>query len=281
VPPGEAYVKAKLCGAYKEEHRYRVYTSGRVFMGLCSEVYSIPVRETRKVYSVEPEKNESTDTSISFSGVDGQPINADIAISYLVGPNSDEIIKMVRTYGGNIESIIDGHVRDATQDALNTCASEHDMTARDIAGKKKTLLFSCAHEKVRKKFSPNGLQISSLVLANQLRLSEPIRIAMEAAETATRNIERAHQELDYATAEGEKKKVQALTDGQALMIRATAEAEANKLVAPSLTINILRAKELSVAELQIGKWNGQLPTTVMNDKIPMMMELPRIRHPLP
>jgi regulator of protease activity HflC (stomatin/prohibitin superfamily) len=272
VPPGEAYVKVKLCGSVKDENRYKVFTSGRVWMGLCSDVYSVPTREVRELFSQEPEEGETGDTSITFSGIDGQALNVDAAVSYYVGPDTDTIVDMIRTYGADMETIITGRVRDTVRDALNACASDSDMTAQDIYGKKKTILFECARKRVQSQFEPHGLHISSLTLGSQPRLPEAIRVAMEAAQTATQNADRARRELESTLAEGEKKKAQATAEAEALLTRATAEAEANRILSQSLTSSVLRSQELHIAEIKAQKWDGQLPTTLMGDDIPMIMD---------
>jgi regulator of protease activity HflC (stomatin/prohibitin superfamily) len=269
ITPGRVTVQAYVCGTMPESDRYTIIRGGRVGLGPCVENYSIPIREQRAVWSQTPDDGSTTDESITFAGVDGQPVNVDIGIAYLIEDSDEAIIKMIRTYGPSLEVTIDSKVRDYVRDSMNSCAST--LRVEDIYGAKKSELMACAEKRVQDEFSPNGLVVTRLTLNSEVRLPERIRDAMQQAQAASQDADKVRREVEKTKAEGEKIVEQARAEAEALRLRAESEALANELISKSLTPQVLEMRRLEVEQERISKWNGQLPTTVMGSQVPMMV----------
>ncbi|OFZ60715.1 MAG: hypothetical protein A2381_15195 [Bdellovibrionales bacterium RIFOXYB1_FULL_37_110] len=273
IPPGTVAIETSVCGDMPDAERYTVVRSGRVWSGPCTEIYTLPTREQRAVWTLDPTDGSPNDESITFAGVDGQPVNADIGISYSIGVDDSSIIAMIRTYGPDLESTIDSKVRDYVRDSLNACASENNRTVQDLYGVFKTETVACAQERTQKEFGPNGLVINRLTLNSEIRLPAKIKQAMEMAQAATQEADRVSREVQMTEAEARKQLVSAQADADSLRIRSESEAEANRIITQSLTKEVLELRRLEVEEALIGKWNGSVPTTVLSGESNMLYNI--------
>jgi regulator of protease activity HflC (stomatin/prohibitin superfamily) len=251
--------------------RYKVLKSGRYWASPCKEYFKIPLREQRAVWTESPAEGSENDESISFAAVDGQKVNIDVGIGYQIPDSDDMIVKMIRTYGPNLERTIDQRVRDQVRHNLNTCSSRLDLTVQDVYGSEKDELFACAESALQKEFNPNGLIITRLTLNSDVRLPDRIRNAMERAQAATQEADQARRELEKAHAVSEKSKIEAEAEAQAAKIRAEGEAEANRIITRSLTPEVLKLRALEIQMKQAESWDGELPDTVMGGDIPFVM----------
>jgi regulator of protease activity HflC (stomatin/prohibitin superfamily) len=128
----------------------------------------------------------------------------------------------------------------------------------------------CAHKLVRDEYEPNGLLIERLTLNSEIRLPTKVREAMEGRITASAEAERVRREVETIEAEGAKKIAAARAEAEALRLEAESEAAADKARASAITPETIRLKELEVQAAYAEKWNGQLPTTIMGDSVPLL-----------
>ncbi len=283
VTPGEVTISVTVCGTTTDADRYSVIHSGRYWSGPCTEYYKIPTREQRAVWTKSANEGSPNDESISFSGVDGQPVNIDMGVGYMVNADVDEdIITMVRTYGPDLESTIDSRVRDSARDSLNMCAASNEYTVQDIYGAKKDELLNCAEKSLQDEFNDNGLIITRLTLNSEIRLPPTIKSRMEEAQAATQEADKVRRQIEMTEAEGAKtiaeararaeaRKLDADSAAEATQIRAEAEAESNRIITRSLTPEVLKMRELEIQLKQAERWDGKLPQTVMGGDVPMIM----------
>lgn len=274
VQPGTVTVSARVCGDITDAERYNVLRSGRHWDGTCVDYYQIPTRVQRSVWTKDPAEGSPNDESITFSGIDGQPVNVDIGIGYKINSESDEgILNMIHTYGPYLHEVVDSRVRDATRNALNVCASESNYTVQDIYGEKKDELITCAERKVMDEFNEGGLIITQVTLNSEIRLPDRIKVSMEEAQAATQEADRTRRQVEMTRAEGEKQVAAAESAAQALLLEAEAEAEANRIISQSLTPQVLESRRLEIQKVQAEKWDGKLPETIMGGDIPMIMQI--------
>jgi regulator of protease activity HflC (stomatin/prohibitin superfamily) len=283
VTPGEVTIQVAVCGTSEDVDRYTVIHGGRYWSSPCSEFYKIPTREQRAVWTRSANEGSPNDESITFSGIDGQPVNIDMGIGYMVNAESDDdIIKMVRTYGPDLEVTIDSRVRDSARDALNMCAAADEYTVQDIYGAKKDELLSCAEKSLQEEFNDNGLIVTRLTLNSEIRLPPTIKSRMEEAQAATQEADKVRRQVEMTKAEGEKRvaaaeaaaaarKLEAESTAEAMQIRAEAEAEANRIITRSLTPEVLKMRQLEIQLKQAERWDGKLPQTIMGSEVPMIM----------
>lgn len=267
VTPGNV-VLAVSATAADEASRYSVIRGGRYYASINVDHYDIPTTEQRAVWTREVAEGSTVDESISFAGLDGQPVNVDIGVAYIVAPTDEAIIGLARKYGPRLDQIIDGRVRDSTRNALNLCAGVY--TVEQIYGEKKGDLLDCVHRSVRAEYEPNGLLIERLTLNSEIRLPEKVKAAMESRITASAEAERVRREVETIKAEGEKKVAAAQAEAEALRLKAESEAAADRARASAITPETIRLKELEVQAAYAARWDGKLPVTVLGDAMPLV-----------
>ena len=260
VTPGTAVIGVWVTSPTEAE-RYTVIRGGRYWSGVNWDYYKIPTIEQRSVWTQAVTEGSPTDESISFAGKDGQPVNVDIGIGYIVAEKDEDLIKMVKLYGLDLDQTIDGRVRDSVRNALNMCASTYNVEA--IYGEQKQAIMDCALNKLQTEYGPNGLNFTRLTLNSEVRLPDKVKTAMEASTAASQEAEMTRRQVEQAKAEGEKTLATAEADAQSTLARATAQAQANDLLSKSLTPQVIEQQKLDVQRKWVEKWNGVLPTTAL------------------
>lgn len=256
VSPGTVIVAVDVCGA--DSGQQRVIRGGRYTYGPCTDYYTLVAREQRAVWTAaDGEGNNDVDESISFAGSDGQKVNVDVGIGYRLGETDAEVLKMVTTFGYDVDRLIDTRVRDSARDALNMCAK--DMPVEVIFGSGKAAVFTCAEEALKAEYKDKGLIITRQTLNSEVRLPERIKKSMEEAMAATQEADRTRRQIEQTKAEGEKTVAAAEAEATATLARANAEAEANRVLAISVTPELLELRRLDIEQERIRKWDGALP----------------------
>lgn len=256
VTPGTVVVQVDTMG--EDSGTYKILRGGRynaASMGF--DFYTLNTIEQRSVWAASATEGAATDESITFQGLDGQKVNADFALSYRLAEKDEDIEKMIRTYGPDMNMLIDGRVRDTTRNAINACVGGYSMV--QIYGEKKDEWLACAEKAIQDEFLPNGLIITRLTLNSEVRLPVEATKAMADAQAAIQQSAKITNEVKSTEAEGQKKIAAAQAEAEATKLRAQAQADANKMLTESLTPEVLRAKELEIELEKAKKWNGQLP----------------------
>lgn len=270
VSPGTAVVEVPVCGGNTVP---QVLRQGRYWPALayCTNYYTIVSREQRAVWTAGSTEGSVADESITFAGKDGQKVNIDVGVGYAIAPGDADMIKMVQTFGYDVDQIIHTRVRDSVRNALNMCAST--MTVDEIYGPRKEELFKCAEEKVQEEFNPKGLLITRLTLNSEVRLPKQVQEAMEASTAATQNAQRVEREVASAEAEGKKTVATAKAAAEARMAAAAAEADANRLIAASITAELLKLRELDIEQKKAERWDGKLPVVAGGGNSSMILDV--------
>lgn len=281
VPPGHV-VLADHVTATTPGDRFTIIHGGRYWGSPSMDYYELPTMEQRSVWAQSPNEGTPVDESLTFAGKDGQAVNVDVAVGFQIASDDADIIRMVQTYGPDLNTTVDGRVRDSVRSALGMCAQE--MTVEDIYGEKKGELFDCALKRVQDEYGPKGLNIVRLTLNSEVRLPDTVKAAMEKANAATQQAFQTRNEVESTKAEGEKKvaaaqadaeatRLRAQADADATLIRAKAQAEANRLLGQSATPNLVSLRDAEARATAAEKWNGTLPTTMLGGTATPMVNL--------
>ena len=118
----------------------------------------------------------------------------------------------------------------------------------EVLGEKRNDIVNKTLELAKEELSKDGIIVERIILVDT--------DAGDAIEQAIANESIKKKEAETARYEKEKAEL----EGEAKIIEAQKEKEANELKQTSLTQQILMEK-------MIEKWNGQLPTTMLNDDI--------------
>lgn len=244
VPAGNVGVKVYLLGKSKGVDM-EVLPVGRYWIGWNEELYLFPTFAQNYTWITSKDQDES----ISFQDRDGTSLNADLGITYQIDPNS--VSKVFQTYRRGIDEITDIFLRNQVRDALNMVAAA--MTIDEINGPKKEQMMAQVQQIVSNQVSAIGIHITKIYLVGGIRInSDIVRAALNAKIEATQRAQQRENELRESEAEAKKKIAQADGEAQSVLLRAEAEAKANRVVAESVTPELINYE---IAK----KWSGTLP----------------------
>lgn len=261
VPPGYVGIMVNTLGDDKgvEEDVLEV---GRYFTGWGKELYTFPIFQ--QTYNWTAENHEA----ITFQSSDGVVISGDFAITYQIDPKRVPIV--FQTYRRGVDEITNGPLRNAVRDSLQKFSS--GMTSEQVYASKKTELLNDVTENVKKQVGPLGIEIDSISAISNFVLPDAIVTSINNKIIANQNAEAKRNEVATEEAQQDINRVKAEGDAAAQIARANGTAQANKIVAQSLT------PELVQYDL-IQKWDGVMPQVTGGGGISTLINLPDRKTP--
>lgn len=252
VEPGYAGLKVSVSGSDRGD--IEVLDPGRYMVSPTVDYYDFPTFTVTAVYEDED--------AFVFQSSEGMKVEADIGVSYYF--DEDQITHLFTTYRLGADEIRDVVVKNAVRDSFNKVGSKY--ITDEIIGEKKETLIQEVYEDVAAKLAPDGIIIRTVSWYNPPRPPESINAALNAKVEANQNAIKAENEVAISEAEAEKEKIKidteaykvtaaAEAEAEAIKIRAQAEAEANRIIAQSLTPDLIEYN-------RIQRWDGANPKIV-------------------
>ena len=239
-------------------HRW-VQTGRRHWMGNWRPSATLIVVE-RKPVSRSWESGDTAATSANRAIFGGSSDN----IGIYVGMNCTAMIeekdaaKFLYRYNNTpLETIIDTDIKKMVEDRFNVETAKYTSTE---LGAKKGEIMNAVKEYVIPYFKEYGITITVLGLKEDISYENP------AIQDAIDKRFASEQDLEIQKNKNEANIAKAEAEAQAMILLAEAEAKANRLLAESLTGNIL-------AKMYYEKWNGVLPT-VYGDGANAIVQVP-------
>lgn len=170
-----------------------------------------------------------------------------IAVNYNV--DKGKANELYREIGTDFKTIlIEPTIFESVKQGMSQYTAEELITKRSEVS-------SIIVELLTERLQDKGIMVTALNITD-LSFSDEFDKVIEQKQITAQQTEQAKYELEKAKVENEKK-----------IENAKAEAEVMKQQNQQITENTLKLKELEVKEKMIEKWNGQLPTTTLNDNI--------------
>jgi len=190
-----------------------------------------------KVYKINTEVNELTFKNISVQTNDSQYVNAIIKAQVKIDAN--KAFEYFSKYRDKSLEDISSVLSATIQKQLETITTQYNIM--DVLGAKRDAIVNKSLDLIQKELLKDGI--------NVLRITLVDTDAGEQIEKAIANEAVAKKEAETA----EYKKQKAQLEGEAKVIEAQKEKEANELISKTLTDELLM-------EQFIEKWDGKLPT---------------------
>lgn len=203
-----------------------------------------------KVYKINTEVQEFNFENISVQTNDAQFVNTVLQIQVRV--NKDNAFEYFKKYGNKNLSQIQNIISNTIQKQLEQVSTQYNIM--EILGEKRNDIINQTLELSKEELQKDGILIERIILVDT--------DAGDAVEQAIANEAIKKKEAEAAQYAKEKAEL----EGQAKVIEAQKEKEANDLKQTSLTDQVLKEKI-------INKWNGQLPNTVLNNDIMSMFNV--------
>ena len=236
--------------------------------------YSIGIEQS---YLTSEDKGDSPkNESFTTPTADGKSLTVDLEFSYKY-----DVDKIVDTFimfkGQDGKTVKDTFIKPKIKAWTQEVTAKYPVT--DVFGDKRQELNEELDVYLKAKFEPYGIIIDTVNFTNistddetqaaiqkKVNAQQELELAEIEAKTAQVDAEKDKQvaivaaEKDRETAEinAEQVRIKAQAEADAKLIAAQAEAEANRLIAESLTPELIE-------KLKYEQWNGVLPTVQGND----------------
>lgn len=197
-----------------------------------------------KVYKINTEVQELTFENISVQTNDSQYVNSVIKVQAKIDSNS--AFEYFSRYKNKSLKDISSILSSTIQKQMETVTTQYNIM--DVLGSKRDEIVNKSLELIQTELAKDGIAILRLTLVDT--------DAGTAIEAAIANEAVAKKEAETA----EYKKQKAELEGEAKVIEAQKEKEANDLISKTLTDEILLEKFIE-------KWNGELPKVTGGDNM--------------
>lgn len=267
VPAGNVGVKVKKYGGDKGVSLEQL-GPGRYWVGPYEELFLFPTFTQNGCWTKGSDKacGSPGNDEFIFQTIEGLTVSADIGITYSVDP--DKVPILFQKYRKGIEEITDIYLRNIIRDAIVEGASTR--TVEDLYGKGKIDIMNKVETRVREFVLPIGLRVESIYWIGEIRLPKAVIDSLNAKIAATQMAQQRQNEVAQAKAEADKKIEEARGQAESILAVAKAQAEANKILALSLTPELVQYNAIQ-------KWTGELPR--VNSGVLPMLNLEQLVEP--
>lgn len=197
-----------------------------------------------KIYKISTKVTELNFENLNVQSQDSQWLNTQLQVQARI--DKAKAFDYFKKYGDKSLKDISTVISNTIKKELESVTIKYNIT--DILGSKRDEIVNEALALVQEELIKDGILIERIVLIDT--------DAGESIETAISNEAVAKKEVDTA----EYKKQKAQLEGEAKVIEAQKEKEANALINQTLTDEILM-------EQFIEKWDGKLPTTYAGEDV--------------
>lgn len=227
-------------------HTGVVMTLGKVSESVLSEGLHVKAPFVQNVY-VMSNKIQMLQVDAAAVSKDLQSVSSSVAVNYRIGSNASA--KVYQNIGVDYQNVV---LLPAIQESMKSVSASY--TAEELI----TLRAQVGEEikgTLESKVSEYGIVIEKFNIVN-FDFSAEFNAAIEAKQVAEQNLIKVQTEqqqaIVIAEAEAKKKLITAEAEAEATLKKAEAQAEANRLIAQSLTEQVLEAQKIE-------KWDGKLP----------------------
>lgn len=248
INPGNVGIEISKAGSSRGVQNLTLKTGWVFYNPMWTEVVEYPTYMQTVKWTAASNEGGPGDESITFTTKDSSTVNADVSVSYQL--DYDKVPDFyVKFRADDIEKFTDGFMRNVTRDAFNEAAGNY--TVEQVMGDNAPLLKDVRNQ-VQAQLKQYGVTVEQLGFIGAPRppasVNNAINLKVQAQQIALQ------KQIEITQAEAEAKKTEAFAQGdaQADIIRATADAQANKLRNESLTPSLIQW-------MAIQKWNGTRP----------------------
>jgi len=236
VRPAEVAISVDLYGNNKGVELEVLPTGRNFYNSISHDVIKYPAYIQQGIYE-----------DITFQDIDGLALAASVAIDYkFVAENIPALYQEYRKSADYITSVYFGTW---IKNAMIKQASA--MQVDEIYGAKKEEFRNLVLAQLKEEFEPKGIFIDNLYFTNGIGIPEAVKARIDSKIEATQIAQQKQNELAAVEADAKKR-----------IVEAQSIADANTILANSLTEAVLRNKQLELQKEAIPRWNGSVPMVI-------------------
>lgn len=245
VDPGYVGIKVNMAGGQKGVEDFPIVTGWEFYMPGMTSIQTYPVFMQSYVYTASVHEGKAVDESITFSDMNQIPIGADINVSYSVDPMRTAAF-YIKFRNDDIQGFTHGYLRNTLRDSFQIIASNYSY--EDINGPKKAMFMETVKKMMNDDVNQYGVKVEQLGFVGAPRPPKQIADSINMKIQAIQNALRTENEVKQVQAEAAK-----------TIAKAKGEADANELLAKSLTPTLMEWRKLAITEAAVAKWDGKRP----------------------
>jgi regulator of protease activity HflC (stomatin/prohibitin superfamily) len=248
VEPGYVGIKINMHGADKGVDNMPLVV-GRVYYNpYTTRVYKFPTFVQQFTWTADRTEGSTNDDSITFNSTEGVVVNADIALAYAF--RADEVPSVFARFRVPATQITQGYVRSQVRDSFSRFSST--MPIIDIYGSGKQALLNNVKADLNERLGPQGFDFDMVSFVGALRVPANVKQSIDAVIQAQNKAKEAEAKVVQITAEAVQRVEKAKGTAEAILMEAEAKAKANRVIAASLSEQLIQFEAIQV-------WNGDLP----------------------
>jgi regulator of protease activity HflC (stomatin/prohibitin superfamily) len=247
VPAGNVGIKFYLLGKDKGVD-YDVLSPGRYWIGINEELYKFPTQNQTKIWTADKREGSPTDDDFNFQSKEGLKLAASVSVEYHVLP--ENVPSIFETYKRGLDEVTNKVLRNSLRNAFNIASSTR--SAEEMYGEGKVDFMNAVTNIAKQEAIDRGITIDDIYLIGNIVVPNTITEALNAKMKANQLAQQRENELRQSRAEAEKLVAEAEGIAKSTLLKAEAQAKANRLLNASLTSTLVEYEKVK-------KWNGHLP----------------------
>ncbi|MDO8571586.1 MAG: SPFH domain-containing protein [bacterium] len=260
IGPGYVGIKVDMTGDKRGVNDY-VLSTGWVFYNLFNQqVFEYPTFVQTAVWTKDETEGSPTNEEVSFNSKEGLTITGDISLSYMLVAEKVPAF-YVKYRNDDLNNFTHGYLRNVARDLFNEVAGKYSV--EELYGPQKDKFLSEVRARLNSDLASVGLIIEQFGFIGAPRPPQGVVDALNAKVAATQLAMQTENELRRAEAEAKKR-----------IAAAQGEAEANRLLAISVTPALLQLRYLQALDNAISKWDGKRPM-VEGEGSGLLLQLPQ------
>ena len=221
---------------------------------LLSSIVEYPTYMQTLVLTKGSTDGSAGNDEINVNSVEGQPISMDVSMSFEL--EGSRVPNLYQTFRTDIETIQHGYVKQAVRQALQEVVGA--LPIADIIGPRKAEATNQARVLLEKRLSPYGIEVKQFTI-NELRPPQTVIEAINTKNVMQQQALTAQNELQKRKFNADGDSIQATGRAKAILAEAQAQAEANRLLAQSVSPALIEYQRVQGQVAAVAKWDGKMP----------------------
>jgi len=258
VEPGHVGIKINQAGSNKGVETAPVLTGWVWYNPVTQDVFEYPTFVQTAVWTKNTEEGSPVNEEITFTTKDSMAVSADISLGFSL--NGDQVPAFyIKFRSDDLSNFTHGFLRNLARDHFNEAAGK--FAVEQIMGDNEPFITE-VRGRLQEDLDPIGVRLEQFGFIGAPRPPEQVITSINAKVGAAQLALQKENEIRQANADAEK-----------TISRARGEAEANRILAQSLTPNLMEWRRLALTEQAVARWNGQRPM-VEGNAGGMLLQLP-------
>ncbi len=228
---------------------------------LTTGIEEYPVFMQTLVLARATSEGSTRNDEINVNSVEGQPLSLDVSMSFELDPA--KVPQLYQTFRTDISTIQHNYVKQAIRQALQEVVGNEAIA--DVIGPKKAEAVARTQKLVEQRLAPYGIEVKQFTL-NELRAPDAVMQAINQKNVMQQQALTSQNELQKNQFQAQGDSIKAAGRAKAITAEAEAQAKANRLLAESITPNLV---QYELAK----RWNGQMPQ--VTGGVTPLLQLPK------